>query len=205
MKTCRNGFTLIEVAIAVLVVAIGVLAVVALFSGGLTASARAVADTHASMFAENVFNGLRARSLLMAEQQTFATNTWLAFWNGFAYGTGSITIAADAPVGGVWTNPSVIRAGGPYTQMFVNLPTHGGGTTGIVNHAFRYSIRAWVTNSVNLNNNSAKVNKTWYPYTTTGSVYTAGVLLHIWDGRFGGTNTDDALIFYSSFANQGNL
>lgn len=205
-KTYGSGFTLIEVALAVLVVAIGVLGVIALFSHGLNASAKAVADTHASMFAENVFNGLRARSLLMAERQTPATNTWNAFWTNFVAGNTSMTVAAAVPGWSVWTNTTLIRVGGPYTQVFANIPTHGGGTTGVVDHAFRYRIDAWVTNVMASNLVSAEVNSTWYSWWTAPVTNTtAGVLLYVWENQFGSTNTSEALTFYSEFENQGNL
>lgn len=206
MKTSAKGFTLIEVAIAVLVVAIGVLAVAALFSQGLSSSAKAVGDTHASMFAENVFNGLRARSLLMAERQTPTNRTWEAFWTNFVAGRTSITVAAVSPGWSVWTNVVAIRVGGPYTQEFANIPTHGGGVTGIVDHVFRYRIDAWMTNSVVSNWVSAKVNAQWYSWWTPPATdTTARVALYIWDNRFGPTNTADALMFYTEFANQGDL
>lgn len=206
-KANRNGFTLVEVAIAVLVIAIGVLAVAALFSGGLSASSKAVADTQTSMFAENVFNGLRARSLLMAEQQTNANPAWNDFWTKFLNGSTSITISAAPPGWGVWTNVMVISNGGPYVQVFGSIPMHGGGTTGIVDHAFRYRIDAWMTNVVAANMVSAKVNGTWIdpPWQMLVTNTIVQVLLSVWDGQFGSTNATDALTFYSEFANQGNL
>ena len=206
MNKFRSGFTLIEVALAVLVVAIGLLAVVALFSHGLTASNKAVADTHASMFAGNVFNGLRARSLLMAERQTLTNKTWMQFWTNFVGGTTSITVAAAAPGWSAWTNVTLIRAGGPYTQVFGNASMHGSGTTGIVNHAFRYRIDAWMTNVVASNLVSAKVDSTWYNWWTMPVTNDkAMVTLYVWDGKFGGTNVSGALMFHSEFANQGDL
>jgi type IV pilus modification protein PilV len=209
MKTDSRGFTLIEVALAVLIVGIGILAVAALFSTGLNSSAKAVADTQASMFAENVFNGLRARSLLMAERQTATNKTWNAFWTNFIGKTTGVTIAAVAPDWGVWTNATTIRVGGPYTQVFMNIPKHppvvGAAVTGIVNHALRYSISAWMTNVVSSNFVSARVNTncTWWSALVSNS--TVGVSLYVWDGQFGNTNLGDALMFYSEFANQGDL
>lgn len=205
MTTDSRGFTLIEVALAVLIVGIGILAVAALFSTGLTSSAKAVADTQASMFAENVFNGLRARSLLMAERQTATNKTWNAFWISFTNGSTGVTIAAVAPDWGVWKNVTTISNGGPYTQVFLNIPKHSLATTGIVNHAFRYSISAWMTNVVSSNFVSARVNTncTWWSAPISNT--TVGVSLYVWDGQFGTTNLGDALMFYSEFANQGDL
>lgn len=208
MQKNIKGFTLIEVAIAVLVVSLGVLALAALFSQGLSASAKAVGDTHSSMFAENVFNGLRARSLLEAEKQLLTNrNTWVDFWTNFVYGNTSITIAAVSPSWGIWSNVMPIRVGGPYTQMYANIPMHGGGVTGIVDHAFRYRIAASTNSTVVSNWVSAKMNGVWLPswWTVPVTDTTARVVLYVWDNRFGSTNLSDALMFSSEFANQGDL
>jgi len=207
MQKNIQGFTLIEVAIAVLVVSLGVLAVAALFSQGLSASAKAVGDTHSSMFADNVFNGLRARSLLEAEKQTVTNPTWVNFWTNFICGGTSITIAAVSPGWSVWTNVMPIRVGGPYTQNFANIPMHGAGITGLVDHAFRYRIDAWTNSVVFSNLVSAKLNGAWLSpwWTLPATDTTARVVLYVWDNRFGSTNVSDALMFSSEFANQGDL
>lgn len=56
----RGGFTLVEVTLAILVVALGLLSVFSLFPTGLRASEDDVADTRAGMFAETVFGRMRA-------------------------------------------------------------------------------------------------------------------------------------------------
>ena len=55
-----GGFTLVEIALALLVVSIGMLAVVGLMAGGLDMSSDSVGDAQASMFAAMVFDGYRA-------------------------------------------------------------------------------------------------------------------------------------------------
>jgi prepilin-type N-terminal cleavage/methylation domain-containing protein len=55
----RNGFTLVEVSLAVLVVALGILTVFALFPSGLRSAEDEVADTRAGLFAETVFSRMR--------------------------------------------------------------------------------------------------------------------------------------------------
>jgi prepilin-type N-terminal cleavage/methylation domain-containing protein len=57
----RNGFTLVEIALALLVVSLGMLAIFGLFPSGLDASRRAVDDTYAAFFADEVFNGFKAQ------------------------------------------------------------------------------------------------------------------------------------------------
>jgi prepilin-type N-terminal cleavage/methylation domain-containing protein len=58
----RRGFTLIEVALALMVVGVGLLAVFQLFPAGLRAGFDATAETRAAQFADMVFNGMRARA-----------------------------------------------------------------------------------------------------------------------------------------------
>lgn len=55
----QSGFTLVEVVLAILVVALGLLSVFSLFPSGLRASEDTVADTRAGMFAETVFGQMR--------------------------------------------------------------------------------------------------------------------------------------------------
>lgn len=64
MKTQKNksGFTMVEIALAILVVGIGLLAVFSLFPTGMTFNRQAIDDTYAAMFAEEVFYGYRAQA-----------------------------------------------------------------------------------------------------------------------------------------------
>lgn len=79
----RSAFNLVEVSLALLVVAVGILSVLSLFPAGLDQSARSADETHAAQFAEEVFGGLRA----WAETNSYgitnysvpgATNMWNA-------------------------------------------------------------------------------------------------------------------------------
>jgi len=54
------GFTLVEVALSLLVLSIGLLAVMGLLPDGLRANKRAIDDTAAAMFAEEAMNGFKA-------------------------------------------------------------------------------------------------------------------------------------------------
>lgn len=55
------GFTLVEVALALLVASIGLLSVFSLFPAGLDMNRRAIADAQTALFAQDVFSGLRAQ------------------------------------------------------------------------------------------------------------------------------------------------
>ncbi len=61
-KLKKNGFTLVEIALALLVISIGVIAILGLFPAGLEANQRSIGETRAALFAEDVLNGYRALS-----------------------------------------------------------------------------------------------------------------------------------------------
>ncbi len=58
----KRGFSLVEVCLAMLVVGLGLLSIFGLFPTGLAASEDAEADTTASLFANQVLNGLQAQA-----------------------------------------------------------------------------------------------------------------------------------------------
>ena len=59
-RHATQGFTLVEVALALLVIGVGIVGVFGLFPAGLEASRRTVNETQAAIFAEEVFGGFRA-------------------------------------------------------------------------------------------------------------------------------------------------
>jgi Tfp pilus assembly protein PilV len=216
MTRNKAGFTLVEIALAILVVAIGVLAIFALLSSGLDNSVRAIDDTHAAMFADNVFNGLRATSVSLAEKQNQlvkpqpvlgSTNCpWETFWDAFGNPATilphtNITVAA----GDVWSKvgnvPITIRASANASDIvkvtFTNVSLRGT-TLGIVDHGLRYNLAV------------ASKYPSGAPYAPSfGAPYlwtnVARVTLKVWPGQFGQTRAEDALVFYSEFANPGDL
>ena len=56
-----TGFTLVEIALALMVVSVGLLAVFSLFPAGMAANKQAIDDTYGAMFAEELFYGYRAQ------------------------------------------------------------------------------------------------------------------------------------------------
>jgi len=62
-----GGFTLIEINLAVLLIATGVLIMLALFPLGLKHTEQGIADTHEAMFATYVLSGLEANALAMTD------------------------------------------------------------------------------------------------------------------------------------------
>jgi len=160
--------------------------VFALLGAGMDASRGALTETHAAMFADSVFNGMRARSLRAA-----STNDWEVFWSRFIARQTNIPVAAWAGAGGgAWSNASqlAVSNGGIYTVIFRNRPYHDAATPGVENHALRYRCTASLL----------------YPATVLWT-NKAMVTLQVWDGEFGSTSNDTALTFYSEFYNQGDL
>ena len=181
-SNCGNtAFTLIEIALAILVLALGVLAMFSLLGSGLDTSNKASADAQAAIFADSVFNSLRAEAQRAAENELAVTsaNAWVEFWDNFTTKNATIPVACAA----MWGDGNmVIRNGGPYTESFTN--NYGmGGRTNIVNHSLRYTIDARLE----------------------PSYYRADVLLKVWDGQFGTINDANAMVFYSEFRKEGDL
>ncbi len=55
-----EGFSLVETALALLIIAVGLLGVISLFVVGLDLNNKSIRDTHRALFAEYVMNGFRA-------------------------------------------------------------------------------------------------------------------------------------------------
>ena len=189
----KQGFTLIEVALAVAIVAIGVLAAYSLLSIGMDAGTRAVSETHAATFASGVFGALRARSLQAAELQPTTIGNWEQFWENFSNRTVAVPVAAS----NVWTGGSErwILAGVIRTSSCENLPYHAPAETGIVDHVLRYRVDVGLTYSrAQVLADLSRIGRN-----------RATVALYVWDGKFGGAVDSNALLFYSEFNNPGDL
>ncbi len=59
-KRADEGFTLVEIAMALLVVAIGMVSIMGLFPAGLQSNQQSVDEVRVAMFAEDVLNGVKA-------------------------------------------------------------------------------------------------------------------------------------------------
>ena len=217
----RCGFTLLEVAIAIAVVVIGILALFALISAGLDASSRAVADTQAAMFADSVFNGIKASSLKASEKGKNAAGdiVWRIFWYDFQDGATNITVAADTqwkpvlttltdPRGGTYTanRPLTVYGDGTrggrsgygnvYVLKYEAVPTHASTVDGIVNHALRYCLVVDGNGDVNF------AATDWF---TDRSNVRIPVELLVWPGEFGDVSEEEPIYFYTEFDNPGDL
>ena len=177
-----DGFTLIEVAIAVMVAAMGVLAVFALLGSALGSGTRAVADTHSGFFAKDVFNGLRAHSEQAAES---GSANWVVFWDDFA-GTGTISVAAHY----AWQDSGsmVIRSGAVYTQVYRNASFRGSSVTNVEDHILLYRLIVGTNDS---------------GYTPEPSWTNRTVTLEVWEGS--GGISGDPITYYSEFLDPGDM
>lgn len=78
----RAGFSLIEVTLALLVVALGLLAIFHLFPAGLQASANATADTRTGQFADEVLTAWRVDLLKQNNWAAYPLNSPVAISAG---------------------------------------------------------------------------------------------------------------------------
>jgi competence protein ComGC len=72
LKNHRKAFTLIEVNLAILLIATGVLVLLALFPLGLKESEEGIMDTHEGMFAGHVLSGMEGNALSMTNWSDWA-------------------------------------------------------------------------------------------------------------------------------------
>lgn len=119
------GFSLVEVALALLVVSVGLAAVFSLFPSGADSNRKAIQDTQMGLFADYVLNGFRHQ----AEEVT-----WDAVTDG-----GGFSISA---LGGTyaWSNPDPVYA----DQSGVRAITYRSvSDSAIEEMAFRYQLRIY--------------------------------------------------------------
>ena len=103
-NTAQNaGFSLVEVALALLVAAIGLLSVMTIFPTGMDASKKAIDEAQSALFAEEIFAGFKAK---------------LAITNATWASLDSMTVGPPAP--DMWDNGNDIsfRANGSGTNVY---------------------------------------------------------------------------------------
>jgi uncharacterized protein (TIGR02598 family) len=88
----RSGFSLVEVALALLVAAVGLMSVMGMFPMGMEASRKAIDEGQAALFAQEIFNGFRAKIVM--------TNT---AWSS----VDSLKIGVPSP--SMWSNGDTIE------------------------------------------------------------------------------------------------
>ena len=91
-RQSKSGFSLVEVALALLVVAIGMISAFALFPTGLDLNKRAIDDAQTAMFAEEVLNGIMAKAMTSRWDSATMEN-----------------IQLNPPAAEMWKNPASMR------------------------------------------------------------------------------------------------
>ena len=119
----KKAFSLVEISLALMVVAVGILSVLSLFPAGLDQNVRSIGDTHAALFAGEVLNGLRAQ----AEND----------WDGIGTTITNLYVASYD----VWQNPDPNELNPVLNnKVRTNIYLYATGPD-IVDHAFRYRLQ----------------------------------------------------------------
>jgi len=126
----KAAFTLVEVVLSLLVFAIGVLAVLGLFPGGLLHSKRSHSDTYISQFAEMALNAVGTE--LEINQDFWRTNNFAAISSNY-YLTSTTPDGIDPPP---WKSPPGVRIRPAIQTLEYQLF----GDTNIVDRALRYKL-----------------------------------------------------------------
>jgi prepilin-type N-terminal cleavage/methylation domain-containing protein len=170
----RAGFSLVEVSLAILVVAVGLLAVYGLFPSGLNASKRATDEVQAVVFAEEVINGVRA----LAEDPAIS---WSQVDQLKLPGYSQSGLPTPGP--NLWEYPDdliVVAGVGLRTNKYmINKTGRMNTPMDIANYAVRYDLDVR-----DLAGRPAKA-----------------IRLEVWNGEYGPTN--ESVIFYSEIYNTG--
>ena len=133
----RAGFSLVEVALALLVVTVGIMAVFGLFPSGLDAGKASLDETRAAMFAEETFNSFRA----LAQSPD---RTWANFMAATPAATGAL----------LWDDPAGLAPrAGDHTNEYIPAADPGLGPDYVLRYRLQYSdgaggrikrLRLWV-------------------------------------------------------------
>ncbi|MCX7819020.1 MAG: prepilin-type N-terminal cleavage/methylation domain-containing protein [Kiritimatiellae bacterium] len=125
----RQGFTLIEIALALLVISIGVLGAFSLFPHGLAEAQMASFETQAGLIGEMIFRSYRALAVTQS-------------WNSI---NSSLRVRVPGVEPGIWSGSSTtaeIFPDGAVRElvMAANIPAATGGTGETIDHAMRYRL-----------------------------------------------------------------
>ncbi len=91
----RTGFTLVETALALLAISLGLLGIFGLARHGLKASGDADEETRCALLADTVFATLRAKNDELAEKKA-SLEEWWFYWLRFVSGEGGVVIYLPA-------------------------------------------------------------------------------------------------------------
>ncbi len=128
-RKLRQGFTLVEISLALLVISIGVLGAFSLFPHGLAEGQLASFETQAGLVGEFIFRSYRAVAVTQA-------------WNSI---NSSLRVRIPGHEAGIWTGSSTtteIIPDGTVRELVLsaNIPAATGGTGEAIDHAMRYRL-----------------------------------------------------------------
>lgn len=198
-----RGFSLIEVALALVVVAVGVLAMFGLMASGLDASSKSVSETQAAIFSQNVMNAIRVESVKQSKDNFAVTNqldNWQTYWKDFS---NRKLKGVELPGWPAYSKSpiyiNVTRPGEVLQLALTNLTFRGGSATNqTINLGLRYKLEVKLMNA-------PEGYSRHIPDQPSDFFTIVGVTLKVWDGLYGVGEDSDAIIFYSEFNNPGTL
>jgi prepilin-type N-terminal cleavage/methylation domain-containing protein len=181
----NRGFTLVEIALALLVFSLGVLSVFLLFGRALDRETDALSYTRMALFGDSVLESLQSKSEYLTE--TASSNEWVQFWEDLSDGQTQIVCAA-ASSNGVWEGEMSVAADGLQTNFYYAYPLHGQNATGLLSHIIRYRM------SVDVSGLAEDADEDL-----------ARVTLKVWEGEFGRIVDEDGVSFYTEFVDRGRV
>jgi len=109
----QAGFSMIEVSLALLVVALGLLILMGLLPTGLREVESAVENTRAAMFADDLFNRFQANALLVESRDDFVRGDRI-----FGYQQGQINTGTTGGGGVRWRYYKELNQAIPWTPVW---------------------------------------------------------------------------------------
>ncbi|NLB14907.1 MAG: hypothetical protein GX826_12980 [Gammaproteobacteria bacterium] len=192
---------LIELAVAALVIGIGILALLGVAHIGERAATDTENETRAALFADEVFTTLR----LYSDYVSVNTNHqgWLDFWTRVSKGEQIFPVANQTLKDETWKEldargePSIVCDGTGRNSIHTNVWYAADSTTdSTTDFAFQYRLMI-----------SRPVSDGAVPFLdhpeTRFATNTVWATLHVWNGRF--RRHPDAFTFYTHFTDHGGL
>ncbi len=164
-RDTRKGFTLVELAVASSLVAVGLIGAYALLRAGIESEDAQEADVRGALFAETAFATLEEASECVAVQG--GSTNWVAVWKDFSGGKIALPLPGTASGSEEWSSVAFSEEGG---EAFWDAPaTHF--LVGSGQWAYTYDGVGVASNTV------------WYAFSDMSGDENAVLLsLHVWPG-----------------------
>ncbi len=182
-----EGFTLIEVTLAAVVISMGLLALFGLGHFALRNARAAEDNTRAAMLADDVFASLRAVSEDLCASNNPAA--WSAFWRDFADGKTNLPLQLSTAASFSNQFDNTVRGNGRIctNYLFSRPEIHGAGLPPLPEWSARYWMDIALTNQMG----------------DAGETNLVRVTLHVVPGLSG--EAGESRAFYTHFAEHGTL